>query len=90
MPVIIRGRRRSGRNAGADYERVLERQAARVLYRGEARQTLPPIGEWRRFDAADVQPGLFWCEDLREARRQLMAVGESPKVAISSRRSTAG
>ena len=45
--------------------RVLER-AARVLYRGEARQTLPPIQEWRRFDAADVQPGLFWCEDLRE------------------------
>ena len=65
-------------------KRVLERQAARVLYRGEARQTLPPIGEWRRFDAADVQPGLFWCEDLREARRQLMAAGESPKVAISS------
>ena len=28
--------------------------------------------------------GLFWCEDLREARRQLMAAGESPKVAISS------
>ena len=48
-------------------KRVLERQAARVLYRGEARQT--PIGEWRRFDAADVQPGLFWCKDLREARR---------------------
>ena len=47
-------------------KRVLER-AARVLYRGEARQTLPPIQEWRRFDAADVQPGLFWCEDLREA-----------------------
>ena len=65
-------------------KRVLERQAARVLYRGEARQTLPPIGERRRFDAADVQPGLFWCEDLREARRQLMAAGESPKVAISS------
>ena len=57
-------------------KRVLERQAARVLYRGEARQTLPPIQEWRRFDAADVQPGLFWCEDLREARRQLMAAGE--------------
>ena len=65
-------------------KRVLERQAARVLYRGEARQTLPPIGEWRRFDAVDVQPGLFWREDLREARRQLMAAGESPKVAISS------
>ena len=65
-------------------KRVLERQAARVLYRGKARQTLPPIQEWRRFDAADVQPGLFWCEDLREARRQLMAAGESPKVAISS------
>ena len=47
-------------------KRVLERQAVRVLYRGEARQTLPPIQEWRRFDAADVQPGLFWCEDLRE------------------------
>ena len=43
-------------------KRVLER-AARVLYRSEARQTLPPIQEWRRFDAADVQPGLFWCED---------------------------
>ena len=65
-------------------KRVLERQAARVLYRGEMRQTLPLIQEWRRFDAADVQPGMFWCEDLREARRQLMAVGESPKVAISS------
>ena len=65
-------------------KRVLERQAARVLYRGEARQTLPPIQERRRFDAADVQPGLFWCEDLREAQRQLMAAGESPKVAISS------
>ena len=64
-------------------KRVLER-AARVLYRGEARQTRPPIQEWRRFDAADVQPELFWCEDLREARRQLMAAGESPKVAISS------
>ena len=35
-------------------KRVLERQAARVLYRGKARQTLPPIQEWRRFDAADV------------------------------------
>ena len=66
------------------YRAVLERQAARVLYRGEARQTLPPIQEWRRFDAADVQPGLFWCKDLWEARCQLMAVGESPKVAISS------
>ena len=55
-----------------------------MLYRGEARQTLPPIQEWRRFDAADVQPGLFWCEDLREARRQLMAVGESPNLAITS------
>ena len=57
---------------------MLDRQA---LYRGKARQTLPPIEEWRRFDAADVQPGLFWCEDLREARRQLMAAGKSPKVA---------
>ena len=68
-----------GREAG-----VGEAGGARVLYRGEARQTLPPIQEWRRFDAADVQPGLFWCEDLREARRQLMAAGESPKVAMSS------
>ena len=33
-------------------KRVLERQAARVLYRGEARQTLPPIQEWRRFDVS--------------------------------------
>ena len=55
-------------------KRVLERQAARVLYRGEARQ----IQEWRRFDAADVQPGLFWCEDL-EARRQLMDGRREPR-----------
>ena len=34
-------------------KRVLERQAARVLYRGEARQTLPPIQEWRRFVCGD-------------------------------------
>ena len=71
-------------------KRVLERQAARVLYINEATQTLPPIGEWRRFDATDVQPGLFWCEDLREARRQLMAVGESPRWPSAARRSTAG
>ena len=58
-------------------KRVLERQAAHVLYRGKARQTLPPIQEWRRFDA-DVQPGLFWCEDL--------AAGESPKRRRSTRR----
>ena len=48
-----------GREAGAG-------AAGGVLYRGEARQTLPPIQEWRRFDAADVQPGLFWCEEERE------------------------
>ena len=59
--------------------------AARVLYRGKARQTLPPIQEWRRFDAADVQPGLFWCEDLWEARRQLRrwceALGQEYRAA---------
>ena len=56
-------------------KRVLERQAARVLYRGEARQTLPPIQEWRRSCSRGCS---------REAQRQLMAAGESPKVAISS------
>ena len=25
-----------------------------------------------------MQPGLFWCEDLREARRQLMASARAP------------
>ena len=61
-------------------KRVLERQAVCVL-RGEARQTLLPIQG--RFDAADVQPGLFWCEDLREA------VGKSPRWPSAARR-TAG
>ena len=36
--------------------------------------------------AADVQPELFWCEDLR---RQLMAAGESPQGG-HQQRSTAG
>ena len=53
--------------------------------RGEARQELPPIVEWKRFDPAlPLEPGLFWCEDLREVRRDLMAAGESPKVTFSS------
>ena len=65
-------------------KRVLERQAWRKLYRGEARQELPPIGEWKPFDPTKVEPGLFWREELREARRQLMAAGHSPKVALSS------
>ena len=56
-------------------KRALERQAARVLYQGKA-QTLPPVGEWRRFDAADVQPG------GGPARGE--APAQSPKVAISS------
>ena len=64
--------------------RAVKRVLERACSTGARRGTLPPIQEWRRFDAADVQPGLFWCENLREARRQLMAVGESPKVAISS------
>ena len=59
-------------------KRVLERQAARVLYRGEARQTLPPIQEWRRFDAADVQPGLFWCKDLRDTQNSRTSSAEMP------------
>ena len=36
--------------------------------------------EWKRFDPAlPLEPGLFWCEDLREARRDLMAPGRAPK-----------
>ena len=54
-------------------KRVLERDAWRTLYRGEARQELPPIVEWKR---AAFGAGLFWCEDLREARRDLIAAGE--------------
>ena len=66
-------------------KRVLERDAWRTLYRGEARQELPPIVEWKRFDPAlPLEPGLFWCEDLREARRDLMAAGESPKLTLST------
>ena len=45
-----------------------------------AAQRALAVLEWRRFDAADVQPGLFWCKDLCEARRQLMAADESLKV----------
>ena len=62
-------------------KRVLKR-AARVLYRGEARQTLPPIQEWRRFDAADVQPGLFWCEDLRDRRREPQGGHQQPGAVL--------
>ena len=51
-------------------KRALEGQTARVLYRGKARQTLR-IAERMRLDAADVQSGLFWCENLREARRRV-------------------
>ena len=47
-------------------KRVLER-AARVLYRGEARQTLPPIQERRRFDAADVQRAPRWPSAARRS-----------------------
>ena len=47
-------------------------------------RALPGRGEADPAAHPRVQPGLFWCEDLREARRQLMAAGESPKVAMSS------
>ena len=50
-----------------------------MLYRGEARQTLPPIQEWRRFDAADVQ-----LVRGPAGAAPALGVGESPKVAISS------
>ena len=68
-------------------KRVLERQAARVLYRGEARQTLPPIGEWRRFDAADACSGARTC-----ARRgaSLRPLARAPRWPSAARRSTAG
>ena len=69
-------------------KRVLERQAARVLYRGEARQTLPPIGEWRRFDAADVQPVLV--RGPARGERQLMPLARAPRWPSAARRSTAG
>ena len=54
-----------------------------MLHRGEARQTLP-VGEWRRFDAADVQPGLFLVRG--PARGEAPAYGrwQDPKVAIAA------
>ena len=84
--------RRLRRHAAPRLEapRHLRQEGARVLpQRPHARAELAgrPRGQLqpgRRFNAADVQPGLFWCEDLRKARRQLMAAGESLKVAISS------
>ena len=80
VPVVIRGRRRSGRNVGAAYER---KDWLPINELGGA--MLPPVVEWKRFDPAlPLEPGLFWCEDLREARRDLMAAGESPKVTLSS------
>ena len=48
-------------------KRVLERQAARVLTGARRGRPCRPFKSGRRFDAADVQPGLFWYEDLREA-----------------------
>ena len=71
-------------------KRVLERQAARVLYRGEARQALPPIQEWRRFDAADVQPG---CSGARTCARRggsSWPSARAPRWPSAARRSTAG
>ena len=71
-------------------KRVLERQAARVLYRGEARQTLPPIQEWRRFDAADMQPG---CSGARTCGRRSASSwppARAPRWPSAARRSTAG
>ena len=57
-------------------KRVLERDAWRTLYRGEARQELPPIVEWKRFDPAlPLEPG---CSGARTCGRRgdLMAAGE--------------
>ena len=71
-------------------KRVLERQAARVLYRGEARQTLPPIQEWRRFDAADVQPGLFCARTCGRRGASSWPPARAPRWPSAARRSTAG
>ena len=57
-------------------KRVLERQAARVLYRGKRGRPCRP---------SKSGGALTWtCSRPVGARRQLMAAGESPKVAISS------
>ena len=44
---------------------VREARAGAGCVAHEARQELPPIVEWKRFDPAlPLEPGLFWCEDL--------------------------
>ena len=61
----------------------LERQAARVLYRGEARQTLPPIQEWRRLTLRTWRRG---CSGARTCGRRGASSWPpaSPKVRVEA------
>ena len=68
-------------------KRVLERQAARVLNRGKARQTLPPIQEWRRFNCSRACSGVRTC-GRRGASSWPSA--RAPRWPSAARRSTAG
>ena len=63
-------------------KRVLERQAARVPTGARRGRPCRPSKSGGALTPRTCS-GLFWCEDLREARRQPRAAGESPKVAIS-------
>ena len=67
-----------GREAGAGA------QAARVLYRGGRGRPFRPSASGGASTRRTCSRGCSGARTLREARRQLMAVGESPKVAISS------
>ena len=57
---------------------------------GEARQTLPPIGEWRRFDAADVQRACSGARTCARRGASLWSLARAPRWPSAARRSTAG
>ena len=51
-------------------------------YRGERREsTVPLFRDWKEW-RGEIEPGHFWCEDLRVARAELLGQGHQPHVAM--------
>ena len=51
-------------------------------YRGDRREsTVPLFREWKQW-RGEIEPGHFWCEDVRVVRAELLGQGHQPKVAM--------
>ena len=51
-------------------------------YRGDRREsTVPLFREWKQW-CGEIEPGHFWCEDVRVVRAELLGQGHQPKVAM--------